>query len=108
MLYYLLHIPSGDSTHGFRGEVANGMRQLHIGMSLHTFGAELKHCGVFEGPGDDDRGRDAAFFKFNRVMHTAQRARTSATNSGNGHLYFPGHVVEKAWCGGFRVVFLPA
>jgi hypothetical protein len=26
VLYYLLHIPSGDSTHGFRGEVANGMR----------------------------------------------------------------------------------
>ena len=59
------------------------------------FAAELEHRRVRERLGDDDGRRDAAFFELDRVVHTAQRAGSSPADGSDGHLHFPGHLVDE-------------
>lgn len=108
MLGHLRHIALRERPHRLRGKIANGVRQYDIRMFRHPFGAKLKCGGVGECLGNDDCGRDAALLECNRVVHTAQRTRASASHRHHGHVHVARHRVNECRNRGFGVVFLAA
>ena len=75
-------------------------------MTVHTFRAELEFSRVPERLRDDDRSRDAPFFKLYRVVHTAQRAGASSANGSDRDLNFLRHPVDDFFSRRFGIVFL--
>jgi hypothetical protein len=106
MAHHVRHITSRQRPHGCWAQIADGVGQDDHGMPWHAFGAELELRGVFEGLRNDHGSWDSLSFKGDRVVHTAQRARTSAADGGNGHLHVLCHGRNDRLGGGLRIVCL--
>ena len=106
MAHHVLHVALRQHPHVRRAEVADWVRQHHIRMSWHTFGAQLKLCRFRKGLGEDYGARNTSLFKDDEVVHTAQRARASAPYRGDGYVHVLGHRLNEVRRGGFGIVLL--
>ena len=91
-------------SHFIRLHIADRVRQLDIRVPFHALATELKIRRNLERFGDDGRRRNTPFFKIQRVVHTAQRAGTSASQCGYRHIHLLGHFFDHFISGGFRVM----
>src|SRR5262245_40361934 len=74
---HLIDVAQRQCAHLPGREIADGVRQLDQGMSIHSPAAESMHCCILENLREKHRRRYAAFLELHRVVHTAQRARAS-------------------------------
>src|SRR5688572_33476198 len=71
----LVHVLQRHRPHLVMGQVADGVRELDVGMTVHALAAELVDRRDLEYLREKHRGGDPALLEFHRVVHTAQRAR---------------------------------
>ena len=74
LAHHVIDIPPREAAHVVGREITDRVRQGDIGMPGHALGAKLKDGRVSEHLRKDGGGWNAALFKGNRVVHTAQRA----------------------------------
>ena len=84
------------------------MWTLHVGVAYHPLASELKLCSPLEGGGDYCRGRNAPFFKGHRVVHTAQRTRTSTAQPCNRDVHLLRHIIYHLFGSWLGVMLLSA
>ena len=75
-------------------------------MALHSLAAKLILAGIAKRTRQHNGSGDASFLKLNSVVHTAQRARASSTQAGDGDFYVLCHGVEQCVARRLGVVLL--
>lgn len=102
LLDQLIDIAKRELPHLLRFQITDRVRHLDIRMPRHALALELEYRSILESLRYYHRRRYPAFLKFDRVVHTAQRARPSTTDGSNSHLNFFGHFINQSigsWLG---------